>query len=304
MIILSRNYRAGNNAMRDFTGGHHAPEGDEQLAGEGHDHLRFACTAGPLGPSAEPLGQRAVLLKQQKLCSFPPLSNTRSVPFWMNFVSRFDSSRILGGVAPELIAYVEVILRTPGLAARFRSGPFSDVWLIDARFGGPGPSAKKPPATGDTHPTGVNDRDEPRPSERRLLEPGCRGRGERYDEGSCDRHLRDHRARFRPRPPAPAAAAIASPPVPPPPVPPPPVVTALPASASGQRPVRRPPGQRVDQHAVKLVAPRPGECAQFVDWGSLRCTGWLRLALVKDYDPRRNARPSLHHEGSLEAPDH
>ncbi len=155
MIILSRNYRAGNNAMRDFTGGDHAPEGDEQLAGEGHDHLRFACTAGPLGPSAEPLGQRAVLLKQQKLCSFPPLSNTRSVPFWMNFVSRFDSSRILGGVAPELIAYVEVILRTPGLAARFRSGPFSDVWLIDARFGGPGPSAKKPPATGDTHPTGV-----------------------------------------------------------------------------------------------------------------------------------------------------
>ena len=54
------------NAMRDFTGGEHAPEGDEQLAGEGHDHLRFACTAGPLGPRAEPLGQRAVLLKQQE----------------------------------------------------------------------------------------------------------------------------------------------------------------------------------------------------------------------------------------------
>ena len=73
----------------------------------------------------------------------------------------------------------------------------------------------------------------------------------------------------QPRPSAPAAAAIASPPVPSPPV-----VTALPASASGQRPVRRPPGQRVDQHAVQLVGPRPGECAQFVDFG-LAEVHWL-----------------------------
>ena len=44
-----------------------------------------------------------------------------------------------------------------------------------------------------------------------------------------------------------AAATIASPAVPPPPV-----VTALPASASGQRPVRRPSGQRVDSTPLNL----------------------------------------------------
>jgi hypothetical protein len=55
-----------HNAMRDFTDGNHAPEGDEQLAGKGNDHFRLACTAGSLGPGTEPLGQSAVFLKQQK----------------------------------------------------------------------------------------------------------------------------------------------------------------------------------------------------------------------------------------------
>ncbi len=60
------------------------------------------------------------------------------------------------------------------------------------------------------------------------------------------------------------AAAIASPAVPPPPV-----VTALPASASGQRPVRRPSGQRVDQHAVTPALPTtavtPDRAGQHLD---------------------------------------
>ena len=39
-----------------------------------------------------------------KLCSLPLLSNTRSVPVWMNFVSRFESSSIFGDIPPKLIA--------------------------------------------------------------------------------------------------------------------------------------------------------------------------------------------------------
>ncbi len=53
-----------HDTVRNFTGGDHAPEGDQQLTGEGDDHLRLACAIRSLGPAAEPLSQSAVLLKQ------------------------------------------------------------------------------------------------------------------------------------------------------------------------------------------------------------------------------------------------
>ena len=74
------------------------------LAGEGHDHLRFACTAGPLGPSAEPLGQRAVLLKQQKppseldhtaaYAGIARLGEAFLAPFRSAFVRRASKPRV------------------------------------------------------------------------------------------------------------------------------------------------------------------------------------------------------------------
>ena len=60
--------RFGREAPRRqaFAGGDHAPEGDEQLAGECDDHLRLAGTVGALGSGPEPLGQSAILLKQEE----------------------------------------------------------------------------------------------------------------------------------------------------------------------------------------------------------------------------------------------
>src|SRR5208283_2239999 len=55
-----------HKALRDFAGGDHAPERDEQLAGESDDHRRLARALGSLGPITEPLGQRAVLLEPQE----------------------------------------------------------------------------------------------------------------------------------------------------------------------------------------------------------------------------------------------
>src|ERR1700749_186413 len=52
--------------MRHFTCGDHAPEGDEQLAGECDDHFRLACAVSALGPRSEPLRQGAILLEQQE----------------------------------------------------------------------------------------------------------------------------------------------------------------------------------------------------------------------------------------------
>ena len=55
-----------HDAVRDFAGGDHAPERDEQLAGERDDHRRLARALGALGPGPEPLRQRAVLLKHEE----------------------------------------------------------------------------------------------------------------------------------------------------------------------------------------------------------------------------------------------
>src|ERR1700760_2909461 len=93
-----------HNAMRDFTGGDHAPEGDEQLAGECHDHLRLARSAGSLGPGTEPLSQSAVLLKQQKppseldhaatYAGIARLGEAFLAPFRSAFVRRASKPRV------------------------------------------------------------------------------------------------------------------------------------------------------------------------------------------------------------------
>jgi hypothetical protein len=55
-----------HDAVRDFTGGDHAPERDEQLASKSDDHLGLVRPFDTLGPTPEPLRQSAVLLEQQE----------------------------------------------------------------------------------------------------------------------------------------------------------------------------------------------------------------------------------------------
>ena len=45
-----------HDALRDFTCVDHAPQRDEQLAGESDDHRRLERALGSLGPLSEPLG--------------------------------------------------------------------------------------------------------------------------------------------------------------------------------------------------------------------------------------------------------
>jgi len=54
---------AQHDPLWDFAKGDHAPQRDEQLAGEGDDHLRLPCAPDALGAALEPLSQGAVLLE-------------------------------------------------------------------------------------------------------------------------------------------------------------------------------------------------------------------------------------------------
>ena len=44
-----------HDAVRDFAGGDHAPERDQQFASKSDDHLGLACPLDALGPAPEPL---------------------------------------------------------------------------------------------------------------------------------------------------------------------------------------------------------------------------------------------------------
>ena len=63
--VLCCHYWPQDEAFRDFTCRHHAPQGDEQLAGERHNHSfsRFGTTIGCPGP--EPLHKGTLLLEHQ-----------------------------------------------------------------------------------------------------------------------------------------------------------------------------------------------------------------------------------------------
>src|ERR671911_1063988 len=69
-LLLDDPSRSGRrpqcNASRDFAGRDHAPQRDEQFAGERHDHRCFARALRTLGPPPVPLRERAVLLEPQE----------------------------------------------------------------------------------------------------------------------------------------------------------------------------------------------------------------------------------------------
>ncbi len=54
---------AQHDPLRNLAKGDHALQRDEQLAGEGDDHLRLPCAPDALGAALEPLSQSAVFLE-------------------------------------------------------------------------------------------------------------------------------------------------------------------------------------------------------------------------------------------------
>ena len=69
-MCLLRLRRSGrwpqHDAVRTLTGGDHAPQGDEQLSGEGDDHGGLARALGAAGPRPIPLRERALLLEPEE----------------------------------------------------------------------------------------------------------------------------------------------------------------------------------------------------------------------------------------------